>query len=73
MSNQILIVASETVAKAPAEVASALSFTPMVAASEQEALDLLDRHTFSLIAVSRGHAWQRLRAEAERKQPAARV
>ena len=73
MSNQILIAASERVAKTPAEVASSLSFIPVVAASEQEALDLLDRHAFSLIAVSRGAAWQRLRDEAERKQPMARL
>src|SRR5262245_28906743 len=73
MSEQILIVAAEPVAKAPAEVASSLSFTPVVTASEQEALDLLNRHNFTLIAVSGRPAWQRLRDEAERKQPAARV
>src|SRR5213083_1616057 len=73
MFEQILIVATEPVAKAPAEVATSLSFTPVVTASEQEALDLLNRHNFTLIAVSGRPAWQRLRAEAERTQPAARV
>jgi len=73
MSNQVLIVASDAAAKAPAEVAASLSFTPVVAASEQEALDLIDRQTFSLIAVSGGDGWQRFRDEAERKQPSARV
>src|SRR5438067_1030480 len=73
MSEQILIVASEPVAKAPAEVATSLSFTPVVTPSEQEALDLLNRHNFTLIAVSGRPAWQRLRDEAERKQPTARV
>src|SRR5258705_69793 len=73
MSEQILIVAAEPVAKAPAEVATSLSFTPVVTASEQEAVDLLNRHNFTLIAVSGRPAWQRLRDEAERRQPAARV
>ncbi len=73
MSEQILIVAAEPVAKAPAAVASSLSFTPVVTASEQEAVDLLDRHNFTLIAVSGRPAWQRLRDEAERRQPTARV
>ncbi|HEV7486462.1 MAG TPA: ATP-binding protein [Thermoanaerobaculia bacterium] len=73
MSNQVLIVASDAAARAPAEVAASLSFTPVITASEQEALDLLDRQTFSLIAVSGGDGWQRVRDEAERKQPAARV
>src|SRR5438876_2027474 len=73
MSEQILIVATEPVARAPAEVATSLSFTPVVTASEQEALDLLNRHNFTLIAVSGRPAWQRLRDEAERKQPGARV
>src|SRR5947208_1220758 len=73
MSEQILIVAAETVAKAPAEVASSLCFTPVVTSSEEEAVDLLDRENFTLIAVSGRPAWQRLRDEAERKQPRARV
>ena len=73
MSEQILIVAAERVAKAPAEVASSLSFTPVVTASEQEAVDLLNRQNFSLIAVSGRPAWQRLRDEAERRQPSVRV
>ena len=73
MSEQVLIVAAEPAAKAPAAVATSLSFTPVVTASEQEAVDLLNRHNFTLIAVSGRPAWQRLRDEAERRQPAARV
>src|SRR5436305_1211355 len=73
MSEQILIVAAERAAKAPAEVASSLSFTPIVTSSEQEALELIEHQNFSLIAVSGRPAWQRVRDEAERKQPAVRV
>jgi signal transduction histidine kinase/GAF domain-containing protein len=73
MSNQVLIVASDAAAKAPAEVAASLSFTPVVTASEQEALDLLGSRTFSVIAVGAGDGWQRVRDEAERRQPSARV
>jgi len=73
MSEQILIVAADPVAKAPADVATSLSFIPVVTASEQEAVELLGRQNFTLIAVSGRPAWQRLRAEAERRQPAARV
>jgi signal transduction histidine kinase/GAF domain-containing protein len=71
MSNQVLIVASEVAARAPAEVAASLSFTPVVAASEEEALALLARERFALIAVTAGDDFQHLRAEAERRQPAA--
>src|SRR5437660_2324518 len=73
MSERILIVAAEPVAKAPAEVATSLRFTPVVTASEQEAVDLLGRENFTLVAVSGRPAWQRLREVAELKQPAARV
>src|SRR6266568_198053 len=72
MSNHVLIVATDPAAKAPAEVAEALSFTPVVAGSEQEALALLDQENFALIAVSGGSS-PLLRAEAERKQPMARL
>ena len=72
MSNNVLIVATDPAAKAPAEVATELSFTPVVAASEEEALALLDRENFTLIAVSGGSS-PLLRAEAERKQPMARL
>src|SRR5207248_9633962 len=72
MSNHVLIVASDAAAKAPAEVATALRFTPVVAGSEQEALALLDRENFALIAVS-GSSSPLLRAEAERKQPMTRL
>jgi PAS domain-containing protein len=72
MSNNVLIVATDPAAKAPAEVAAALSFKPVVAGSEQEALALLDRENFALIAVS-GASSPLLRAEAEKKQPMARL
>ncbi len=45
----------------------------MVTGSEQEALDLLDRETFTLIAIAPGSPTQRLRDKAGHKQPAARV
>jgi PAS domain S-box-containing protein len=73
MSNQVLIVASAAAAKLPAEVASSLHFTPVVIGSEQEALDLLERETFTLIAVAAGSPTQRLREKAGHKQPFARV
>src|ERR1051326_5913749 len=72
MSNHVLIVASDPASKAPAEVAAALSFTPVVAASEQEALALRDQENSTLIAVCGGSS-PLLRAEAERKQPMARL
>ena len=73
MPNQVLIVAGETAARTPAEVARSLRFTPVVTGSEQEAVDLLDQHRFRLIAVSGKSAWQRLRDAAESKQPMTRV
>jgi PAS domain S-box-containing protein len=73
MLNQVLIVAGENAARTPAEVARSLQFTPVVAGSEQEAVDLLDRHRFRLIAVSGKAAWQRLHDAAERRQPLTRV
>ncbi|HEX6083400.1 MAG TPA: PAS domain-containing protein, partial [Thermoanaerobaculia bacterium] len=73
MVNQVLIVAAEHAARTPAEVARSLQFTPVVTGSEQEAVELLDRHRFRLIAVSGASAWRRLRDAAESKQPMARV
>jgi PAS domain S-box-containing protein len=73
MPNQVLIVAGESAARTPAEVARSLRFTPVVTGSEQEAVDLLDQHRFRLIAVSGKSAWQRLRDAAESKQPMTRV
>lgn len=73
MSDQVLIVASEPAAKTPAEVVSSLRFTPVIAGSEEEALDLLDQSSFSLIAVSGMPASRRLRDAAERTQPSARL
>jgi PAS domain-containing protein len=73
MSNQVLIVAAEHAARTPAEVARSLRFTPVIAGSEQEAVELLARQRFRLIAVSGNSAWQRVREEAESKQPMTRV
>src|SRR5215212_4651353 len=73
MSNQVLIVAAESAARTPAEIARSLHFTPVVASSEQEAFELMDQQRFTLIAVSGSFAWQRLRDVAESKQPMARV
>ena len=73
MLNQVLIVAAEHAARTPAEVVRSLRFTPVVTGSEQEAVELLDRHHFRLIAVAAGSAWRRLRDAAESKQPMARV
>jgi len=73
MSDHVLIIAAEPAARTPVEVATALSFTPVVAGSEQEAIELFDGNNFALIAVSGAQASQRLRDEAERKQPMARV
>jgi len=73
MANQVLIVAAEHAARTPAEVARALRFTPVITGSEQEAVELLERERFRLIAVSGNSAWQRLRDAAESKQPMTRV
>ncbi|MGZ5432576.1 MAG: ATP-binding protein [Thermoanaerobaculia bacterium] len=73
MPNQVLIVAAEHAARTPAEVARSLRFTTFVTGSEQEALELLDRHLFRLIAVSGASTWRRLRDAAESKQPMARI
>jgi GAF domain-containing protein len=73
MLNQVLIVAGENAAHTPAEVARSLRFTPVVRASEDEAIALLDQQRFRLIAVSGNAAWQRLRDVAESKQPMTRV
>src|SRR6185369_15884045 len=73
MPNQVLIVATEPVARTPADVARALEFTPVIVASEDEAISLLDRQPFTLIAIAGSAAAQRLRDAAESKQPMARV
>ncbi|HEX2060324.1 MAG TPA: ATP-binding protein [Thermoanaerobaculia bacterium] len=73
MLNQVLIVAGEHAARTPAEVARSLRFKPVITGSEQEAVELLDREHFRLIAVSGSSAWQRVREAAESKQPMARV
>lgn len=73
MLNQVLIVAGEHAARTPSEVARSLRLTPVVAGSAQEAVDLLDRHAFRLIAVSGSSDWQHVRDAAESKQPMTRV
>jgi len=73
MANQVLIVAAEHAARTPAEIARSLQFTPVITGSEQEAVELLERERFRLIAVSGTSAWQRLRDAAESKQPMTRV
>ncbi len=73
MLNQVLIVAGETAARTLVDVARSLRFSAVVAGSEQEAMDLLDRERFHLIAVSGTSAWQRVREAAESKQPMTRV
>src|SRR5438876_8168917 len=73
MSERVLIVGTEPAAKTPAEIATSLRFTPVIAGSEEEALGLLDQESFSLIAVSGAPASRRLRDAAERTQPAARL
>src|SRR5688500_16721925 len=69
MLNQVLIVAGEHAARTPSEVARSLRLTPIVAGSAQEAVDLLDRHHFRLIAVSGSSACQHVRQAAQSKQP----
>lgn len=73
MPNQVLIVAGTVAARTPSEVARSLRFTPIVAGTEAEALELLDLHKFRLIAVSGASTWRRLREVAESKQPMARL
>ncbi|HYR27953.1 MAG TPA: hypothetical protein VEU30_05775, partial [Thermoanaerobaculia bacterium] len=73
MLNQVLIVAGDRAARLPVEIARSLRLTPVVAGSAQEAVDLLDRHHFRLIAVSGSSAWRHVRAAAESKQPMTRV
>ncbi|HEV8434357.1 MAG TPA: ATP-binding protein [Thermoanaerobaculia bacterium] len=73
MPNHVLIVATEHAARASADVARSLHFTPVVAKSSDEALSLLEEHPFSLIAVDDESTLQRVRAAAEAKQPMTRV
>ncbi|HEX7150571.1 MAG TPA: ATP-binding protein [Thermoanaerobaculia bacterium] len=73
MPDQVLIVAAPNAARTPAEVVRSLRFTPVITASADEAVELLDRERYSLIAVSGSNAWQRVREAAESKQPLTRV
>lgn len=73
MLDQVLIVAGETAARNLVDIARSLRFDAVVAGSEREAMDLLDREEFRLIAVSGNEAWQRVREAAESKQPMTRV
>jgi len=73
MSNQVLIVATEAVARTPARIAQSLSFDPVIAATEEEAIALLDAQPFSLVAVGDDATWQRMREVVEARQPMTRV
>jgi len=73
MSNQVLIVAAESVARTPASVARSLRLDPVIASTEEEALALIDSQPFSLVAVSDDAMWQRVREVVEARQPMTRV
>ena len=73
MLNQVLIVAPGSASRMPAEVARSLDFTPVIAGTEDEAVELIQRQPFNLIAVSGSAAWRRLRDAAESRQPMTRV
>ncbi|HEX8619159.1 MAG TPA: ATP-binding protein [Thermoanaerobaculia bacterium] len=73
MLDQVLIVAAETAARMAADVARSLRFDPIVARTAEEAIELLDRERFHLIAVSGSAVAQRLRAVVDSKQLTARV
>src|SRR5581483_3107542 len=73
MPNQVLIVADDPVARIPADIARSLQCTPVIVGSEDEAVALLDRQPFALIAIAGSARAQRLRDAAESKQPMARV
>ena len=73
MSNQVLIVAADRAARAPAEIVRSMQLTPVIVRSEEEAADLLGRERFTLVAVSGSDAWRRVREIAEEKQPMVRV
>jgi PAS domain S-box-containing protein len=73
MLDQVLIVAGEAAARAPAEVARSLSYEPVITGSEKEAVELLARERFHLVAISAGVASARLRAAAESSRPSPRI
>ena len=73
MPNQVLIVAAGPAARQPAEIARSLQWEPVLAATDDDAIALIDSQPFSLIAVAGNHSSQRLREAAERRQPMARV
>ena len=73
MSNQVLIVAGESAARTPARVAQSLRLDPIIAATEEEALALIDAHSFSLVAVGDEALWQRMREIIEARRPMTRV
>src|SRR5438128_2130939 len=73
MSNQVLIVAAGPSARQPAEIARSLQWEPVLAATDDDAIALIDSQRFNLIAVAGNHSLQRLREAAERKQPMTRV
>ncbi len=71
--NQVLIVAGESAARMPADVARSLQLTPVIAASVEEAARLLDQQPFRLVTVVNGANCQRLREAVELRQPLTRV
>src|SRR5213082_3492005 len=73
MSNQVLIVAGESAARIPARVALSLRLEPIIAGTEEEALALIDAHSFSLVAVGDDALWQRMREIIEARRPMTRV
>lgn len=73
MFNRVLILAGEAEARTPAEVARSLSYMPVITGSEQEALELLDRHRFHLVAIDAAADGGHLREAVRSLQPAPRL
>src|SRR4030081_541281 len=73
MPDQVLIVAGDAAARASAEAARSLQFTPVVATSEEDAVRLLDQQPFCVIALTNDPAGVRLRQHAEAQPARARV
>ena len=73
MPNQVLIVAGENASRAPANAVRSLELTPVIAASEEEAVRLIRTESFSLVVVSGHLAFRRLRDVVGSSQAAVRV
>jgi PAS domain S-box-containing protein len=71
MPDHVLIVAPESASRTPAEAARSLRFHPLVAGSERDALALITREQFRMIAVDSGMISASLRAVIEERQPLA--